>query len=166
MRKKQAERAILPVSMFVAGRPCLVVGGGAIAARKVGHLLDAEAEVVVVAPEAGEDMAGLIGAGRVEHIQRAFEPGDVEGRYLVFAATNSEDVNQQVLACCRERGILCSAVDSSWPDGDFVMPAITRKAGLVVTVATGGKSCRRSRVVKERIAEMIETLGEDDSSDQ
>ena len=164
MREEQEGRAILPVSLLVAGRPCLVVGGGAIAARKVGHLLDAEADVTVVGPDAVDELAALAGEKRIGRLAREFEPSDVDRQYLVFAATDSEAVNRRVLEACRERGILCSAIDSNWPDGDFVMPAISRRAGLVVSVATGGRSCRLARDVKDRIAGMIEDLQDEETA--
>jgi siroheme synthase (precorrin-2 oxidase/ferrochelatase) len=85
---------------------------------------------------------------------------------IVFAATDNEPVNRSVLAACRKRKILCSAVDSCWPDGDFVMPAICREEGLVVTVATGGRSCRRSRIVKDKIAEILKDLPGENPSEK
>mgnify|MGYP001310872301 CR=1 FL=1 len=155
MREEKVTRPVLPVCLLIAGKSCLVVGGGPVAARKAGHLLDAEAEVTVVSPEMCGALAALAGAGRVRVVARAFEETDVEGRCLVFAATDNPEVNRRVLACCRARGVLCSAADGNWPDGDFILPAITRKNGLVVTVATGGRSCRQARAVKDRIAECL-----------
>ena len=156
MRGKQDAVPILPVSLLVAGRPCLVVGGGSIAARKVGHLLDAEADVTVVAPELCEQLNKWVNAGQVRYEARVFESEDVAGRFLVYAATDSVEANGAVIDACKACGVLCSAIDCNWPRGDLVMPAITRKGGLVVSVATGGRSCSEAREVKERIAEMLE----------
>ena len=78
--------------------------------------------------------------------------------------TDDTDVNRQVLDCCRAAGVLCSAADSNWPDGDLVMPAISRKQGLVISVATGGRSCRLARVVKDRIAQLLDTLTNEEDS--
>ncbi|NQT93355.1 MAG: bifunctional precorrin-2 dehydrogenase/sirohydrochlorin ferrochelatase [Lentisphaerae bacterium] len=164
MRKHQEERPILPVSLLVAGRPCLVVGGGTIAARKVAHLLDAEAKVTVVSPDTVDELATLAGDKRIHHLAREFTPSDVDGQHLVFAATDSEDVNREVLESCRSRGALCSAIDSNWPDGDLVLPAVCRKAGLIVSVATGGRSCRLARTVKDRIAGMMEEMANEGDS--
>jgi len=160
MREKREPRPILPVSLLVEGRPCLVVGGGRIAARKVGHLLAAAAEVTVVSPEACEDLRDLAADGRVRHLAREFEAADASDQCLVFACTDCEATNRLVLECGRERGALCSAIDSNWPGGDFVMPAICRKHGLTVSVATGGKSCTQAKQVKEQIAEMLENYDE------
>ena len=155
MRKLAATHPILPICLLLAGKPCLVVGGGSIAARKAGHLLDAEADVTVVCLKASAELAALADAKKIRLITRAFAASDVAGKVLVFAATDNETVNRQVLASCHKPGILCSAADSNWPDGDFVMPATCRKNGLVVTVSTGGRSCKQARIVKDKIAEML-----------
>ena len=163
MRKQTVTRPILPACLLVAGKPCLVVGGGQIAARKTGHLLDAEADVTVVSPESSEELQALARSGRIRLMARAFSESDVEGKCLVIATTDSEDVNRRVIECCRKRGVLCSASDSNWPDGDFVTPAICRKGGLVVTVSTGGRSCRQARMVKDKIAELLTALSDEAS---
>ncbi len=161
MRKENVIRPILPACLLVSQKPCLVVGGGKIAARKVGHLLDAEANVTVVSPDVSQRIEDLAREGTIKRVPRAFQDADVEGQYLVFATTDSEEVNRHVIACCRERGVLCSASDSNWPDGDFVMPAVCRKNGVVVSVATGGRSCRQARIVKDKIAEQLTTLADE-----
>jgi len=153
-------RAILPASLLVEGRSCLIVGGGKIAARKAGHLLDAKADVTVVSPALAGELLDMAEKGRVRHLERDFADADVEGQWLVFAATDQEDVNRRVIACCREKGVLCSAVDSNWTDGDLVTPAICRKQGVTVSVSTGGRSCRKARLVKERIARLMDELAD------
>jgi siroheme synthase-like protein len=165
MRDESRTRPVLPVNLLVEGQPCLVVGGGPIAARKVGHLLDAAAEVTVVSPSLSDELQSHVSAGRVTHLDRPFDAADVEGKCLVFAATDNSDVNRHVVAACRERNILCSAADENWPSGDFLMPAICRKAGMIVTVSTGGRSCRQARIVKDRVADMLDSLTSPDAGD-
>lgn len=158
MRKTTVTRPILPACLLVAGRPCLVVGGGDIATRKVGHLLDAEANVTVVSLTLTDALQALARKRKIRVIPRAFARSDVRGKYLVFATTDRKDINRRVLAAARARGILCSASDSNWPNGDFVTPAICRGHGLVVTVSTGGRSCRQARIVKDKIARLLATM--------
>jgi len=165
MRKETVIRPILPASLLVAGKPCLVVGGGQIATRKVGHLLDAEADVTVVCPEASGTLEALAKSGKIRITARAFLEADVKGKRLVFAATDSVETNQRVIESCRKRGVLCSASDRNWPDGDFVTPAICRQSGLVVTVSTGGRSCRRAKLVKDRIAKFLPAIADGASGD-
>jgi siroheme synthase-like protein len=155
MRKSPPAQPILPVCLLLAGKPCLVVGGGTIAGRKIGHLLDAAAAVTVVAPTCSPELQALAAAGRIRILARPFTARDVTGRYLVFAATDNPAVNLRVIRACHTRGILCSAADAHWTRGDFILPATCRRNGLVVTVATGGRSCRQARVIKEKIAELL-----------
>lgn len=162
MRKETVTRPILPACLLVAGRSCLVVGGGLIAERKVGHLLNAEANVAVVSPSLTDALRALAASGKIRVAARAFREADVKGKRLVFATTDSKEVNRRVLAACRKQGILCSAADGNWPDGDFVTPAICRVKDLVVAVSTGGRSCRQARIVKDRIAQLLATIPGDD----
>jgi len=156
MMEKLKQTKALPVSLLVDDRPCLVVGGGKIALRKAGHLLDAGAQVAVIAPELCEAFAGK----PVRHIIRKFKASDVEGMSLVFAATNDRYVNRQVLEACREKNVLCSCVDGNWAQSDFTTPAIARHGNLTLSVSSGGQSCRQAKMVKNSLAkhlEMIET---------
>ena len=158
MRSESNVRRIMPVDLLLEGRPCLVVGGGNVATRKTGHLLEAGARIKVVSAAVTEEMAKWAAAGRITHVNRTFRAGDVRGQFLVFAATDDTAVNRRILACCRKRDILCNAADKNWTKGDFVTPAICRKAGLTVTVSTGGRSCRIARIVKDRLSGIIDTL--------
>jgi len=148
----------LPVQLQLAGRPCLVVGGGRVALRKTGHLIDAGARVRVVCPALGSDFAPLVDGGAVEHVARPFAPEDIGGMALVFACTNDRAVNRQVLEACRAEGVLCSCADGNWRDSDFTTPAITRHGELTLTVSTGGQSCRRAKLVKDSLARHIESV--------
>lgn len=165
MLKETPARPILPACLLVAGRPCLVVGGGRIAARKVGHLLDSEADVTVVSPKLTPALRALAASGKIRVITRVFSASDIGNKCLVFATTDSRAVNRRVLAACRRRGVLCSASDSNWPEGDFVTPAICRKKGLVVTVSTGGRSCKQARIVKDKIAKLLATIAGEGGND-
>jgi len=149
---------VLPVSLMVDGRPCLVVGGGTVATRKVRSLLDAGAQITVVSPDVSEDVASLAAAGSVRHIEREFEPGDIEGMFLVIVATSDEARNRDVAGLCRAGQILCGIVDKGWRDGDFVSPATLRRDELTVAVSTGGRSCRRSRMIKDSLDRHIDAV--------
>jgi len=81
---------------------------------------------------------------------------------VVFAATSRRAVNEQVLAASRRHGALCCAVDDLWPAGSFITPATHRMDQMVVSVTTGGVSCRRSRIVRDNIARYLEMIGSAD----
>lgn len=99
------ERPVFPAALLLQGRRCLVVGGGRVAFRKVTKLLEAGAEVLVVAPALDARLETL----PVAVHQRPFAPEDLQGVFLAFAATDDAAVNRHMVALCRERGILCSA---------------------------------------------------------
>jgi glutamyl-tRNA reductase len=146
------------INLFTAGRPCLVVGGGKVATRKIQLLLAADAQVAVVSPEVCEELGALIEQGRVTHTVRRFEEGDVEGATLVYAATNSRGINRQVLEASRARGVLCCCVDGNWSESDFTTPASVRHNNLLLSVSSGGNDCRQSKMVKNSLARHLKMM--------
>lgn len=159
VRHAATEMNIFPIGLILAGRPCLVVGGGKNAARKVGLLLDATAMVTVVAQETTEELRAWAEAGRIHLHQRDFQDSDVHGFFAAFAATSFAKVNRQVLNACRAERVLCGVVDELWPEGDFITPASHRRDKLIVSVTTGGHSCRQARLVRDNIARHLEMTG-------
>ena len=153
--------SFFPVTLMVDSRNCVVVGGGKVAAHKTELLLNAGASVTVISPDINERLEEWKDNGWLQHIARSFDPqDDLDGVFLVFAATNNRKVNVEVVEACGQRGILVCSVDKGWVNGDFVTPAVLRKGELTVSVSTGGKSCRRSRLVKNNLSrhiEMVET---------
>ena len=156
MKKNEYHKTVFPVCLLAENRQCLVVGAGKVALRKVRSLIDAKANVTVVAPESEKEIKKLSSEGTINLHEREFISSDVEKMFVVFAATNDRGVNRKILASCKSKNILCCCVDGNWPDGDFVSPATFREAGLTISVSSGGKSCRRSRLIKETLAKHIE----------
>lgn len=148
----------LPINLFLAGRPCLVVGGGKVALRKIELLLEAGAEVAAVSPEVCPEVGELIEQGLITHTVRPFEAHDVENATLVYAAANSRGVNRNVLECCREKNILCCCVDGNWSKSDFTTPAITRYNQLTLSVSSGGNDCRQSKMIKNSLARHLKMM--------
>lgn len=160
---RRPSRRTLPVALLVEGRRCLVVGGGPVAARKAEALLDAGAEVVLVAPQVGELADGLRNRHGMTVVARAYEPCDLDRNpFLVVTATNDPDLNRRILDACHARGVLCACPDRGWEHGDWISPASFRIGDLTVSVSTGGASCRRSRLIKESLARHAEALGQAD----
>lgn len=157
MRKETQGRKILPVSLLLDGKPCLVVGGGTIAARKVGQLLAAGACVTIVSPSIGDEITDLEKACKVTHVDRKFKAGDVRGNAVVFAVTDDSEVNRDVIEACKRYRVLCSAADAHWVDGDFVSPAVIRHPAATIAISTGGESCSRSRRIKEKLVQFLAT---------
>jgi precorrin-2 dehydrogenase / sirohydrochlorin ferrochelatase len=126
----------------------VVVGGGAVATRKVGKLLQAGADVVVISPEVLPDLAGM----DVEILHRTYEYGDLEGANLAFTATDSREVNAAVALEARERGVPVNVADRPW-EGDFAVPSTLRRGGLQVAVSTGGASPSLARRIRGELEE-------------
>jgi precorrin-2 dehydrogenase len=134
----------------LAGRSCLVVGGGPIALEKVRGLLDAGALVTVVAPEIVPALREL----DVELVERRYLSRDLDGRFLVVAATATHEVDRRIFADAEERRIFCNAVDT--PElCSLILPAVHREGPIAVAVSTGGASPALAKRLRERIAEIV-----------
>ncbi|MCB1014133.1 MAG: bifunctional precorrin-2 dehydrogenase/sirohydrochlorin ferrochelatase [Acidimicrobiales bacterium] len=139
------DEPLYPVNLRVAGRRCLVVGGGRVAADKVAGLLECGARVHVVAPELGEALADRVAAaagadgGRLTWDQRPYRAADLDGRMLVIVATDSPAITEAVHRDAERAGVLVNAADD--PEHcTFTLPARVRRGRLLVTFATGGHS--------------------------
>jgi siroheme synthase-like protein len=137
-----------PVFLDIAGKPVVVIGGGAIALQKVEGLVDAGAAVTVVSPELSDEMAALREAAKFMYVKRAYEPGDLEGYELAFVATDNYEENKRVWQEGRERHIWVNAVDDI-PNCDFIMPGIVKKGELILAISTSGTSPAMARKVRE-----------------
>lgn len=139
-----------PVNLIVAGRRCVVVGAGRIAARKIDGLLDAGADVHVVAPRLGGQVRAWRDDGRITVDERPFEPGDLDGAWLATAATDDSAVNNAVFEAGEKARVWVNAADD--PDNcSFTLMSVIRRGDLVVTVGTGGRSPALATWLKKRL---------------
>src|SRR5438876_8799276 len=139
-----------PVFLELAGRHVLVVGGGLVAERRVHGLLAADATVTVVSPALTPALAALASGGRLRHHRRGFEPGDLDGVDLAFAATDRGEVNAALFVAARARGVWVNAADDP-AHCTFILPAVVRRGGLSVAVSTGGTSPALARAIREEL---------------
>jgi siroheme synthase-like protein len=135
----------------LTGRRCLVVGGGEIGLEKVEGLLACDGKVVVVAPEVVPEVEALAAEGSLEWLRRPYEPADLEGTFMVIAATNDTDVNIGVYDDAEKRAMLANVVDVP-PLCNFILPAITRHGPLAVAISTAGASPALAKRMKAEIA--------------
>ncbi len=143
-------RRYYPVSLDVAGRPCLVVGGGPVAARKARNLLECGASVTVIAPALSADMEALVSSLRaVEH--RRYEPGDATTFRLVVTATGIPDVDGAVFSDADAAGVWVNSADDP-AHCSFILPAVHRDGQLTIAVSTGGLSPALSSWLRTRLA--------------
>src|SRR5437868_2162979 len=128
-----------PISLDLEGRRCLVVGGGAVAERKVSGLREAGAQVRVVSPALSPGLQALAHSGQIEVQIAAYDVSSLEGVCLVIAATDRREVNAQVGADAQARKIPVNVADSL-EASSFVVPAVVRSREFCLSNSTGGKS--------------------------
>ena len=155
-----------PVTLNLAGRRCLVVGGGAVALRKVRALLRAGAEVTVVAPrfEPGFADAELVAA---EKREKSYDAADLNGVAFVVAATDDPATNEKISRDARRSGVLVNVVDVP-ALSDLIIPSILRRGDFTISVSTGGASPMLAAQVRrdledafpESYGEWVDLLGE------
>ena len=144
----------LPVFLKLENRPCVVVGGGKVAARKVAMLLKAGAEIIVVAPDLCDELEKLHKAGAILHARREFQEHDIDGMVLAIAATNNERVNRQVSAVADRLRIPVNVVDTP-KLCSFIVPSIIDRSPVQVAVSTGGASPVLARLLRARLESFI-----------
>jgi uroporphyrin-III C-methyltransferase len=151
--------SLLPIFLKLAGRRCLLVGAGNVALDKIQSLLKTGLVLRVVAPDAQPEVRLLAAEGKIEWIERRFELSDLDGNYLVIAATDSPEVNWAVYQGAVERGILCNSVDDI-PNCDFFFGSVVRRGDLQVAISTAGESPAFAQLLRREIDKLLpEDLG-------
>jgi siroheme synthase-like protein len=140
-----------PVNLLVAGRRCVVVGAGRVAARKIAGLLGAGALVHVVAPDLGAEVLDWRDSGRVTVDERPFRPTDLDGAWLATAATPDPAVNAAVFEAGEARRVFVNAADDP-AHCSFTLMSVVRQGDLVVTIGTGGRSPALATYLKDHVA--------------
>lgn len=139
-----------PVNLDVQNRDCLVVGGGGVGERKVKSLLECRARVTVITLDATEHLEAMASEGRIDLKIRGYEPSDLEGRFLVIGATDSEEINEKISKDAAKRGVLCNIADR--PEAcSFVLPAIVRQGDLLMAISTSNKSPAVARRIRQSL---------------
>ncbi|HMD02050.1 MAG TPA: hydroxymethylbilane synthase [Candidatus Baltobacteraceae bacterium] len=155
MQRKRLGAAPYPIALDLRERRVVIVGAGAIAARKLPALLEAGASVTLVAPAAEGAVREAAAAGRVAWIERNFGPDDLDGATLVFAATGDDAVNAAVVAAARERGALVDDASDAGR-GDFATPLVHRTGGVTFSIDTGGRSPSFALRLREELRERFD----------
>lgn len=137
-RKKVEQKAYFPLFFNLEGREVLMVGAGKIASRRAEVLVEFGAKVTVIAPKGAETMERLWQSGKIKWEKRVFIPSDVEGKYIVFTATNQSKLNTDIAVLCKaEQTLVNNAGDKS--QCDFYFPGIAREGSIVAGITTSGK---------------------------
>lgn len=142
-----------PATLLLSGRPCLVIGGGRVAERKIRSLLHAAADVRVVTREATPAVADLAATGAIALRLGEYSDADLDGVFLVIVATNDADLNRRVSAECQRRGLLVNVVDQPHLC-NFYVPALIERGPISLAISTGGASpalAKHLRVLLEAV---------------
>ena len=144
----------LPIFLDLQDKPCLIVGGGATAARKASSLLRSGAAITLVAPQLGEALALQVAAGIVRHCPRQFLPSDIAGNRLIIAATDDSTVNRHIAALATAAEIPVNVVDD--PDAcTFLLPSIIDRSPVTIAVSSGRASPVLARMLRTRLESLI-----------
>lgn len=139
-----------PVFLDLRNYPCLVVGGGDVAQRKIQLLLSAGASLSVVAPQLTPALQAMADAGKFRHLNRTWLADDLQGMRLVITATDNHAVNSAVHAACESAGIPVNVVDQ--PElCRFIVPSIVDRSPLMVAISSGGHAPVLARHLRARI---------------
>lgn len=143
-----------PVFFDLNDKPCLVVGGGDVAARKASLLYRAGAKITVVSPELCESLQGRLASGEIIHVARRFETSDLSAVALIVAATDDQAVNRQISELAKARCLPVNVVDQ--PElCSFIVPSIIDRAPVQIAVSTGGASPVLARLLRARLETII-----------
>jgi precorrin-2 dehydrogenase / sirohydrochlorin ferrochelatase len=138
-----------PIMLRLEGKKVVVIGGGRVAERKVTGLLGTGSLITVISPQATDKLKGLAGSGLIEWLERPFSKEDIEGAFLIFAATNDNVINQSIKMAASEQQLVTIADD---PEGsDFHVPSHIQRGRLSIAVSTGGASPTLARKIREQL---------------
>jgi precorrin-2 dehydrogenase/sirohydrochlorin ferrochelatase len=143
-----------PIALELTGRRCVVTGGGQAAEGKARALLEAEADVVVIAPRVSNGFSELVRRGELTHIARRYQRGDLAGAFLVIAADSDRAVRADVFAEAEEERVLCNAVDDV-EHCHFAVPSIVRRGELLLAISTGGRAPALAKRLRRRLTEQF-----------
>ena len=151
--------SLLPIFLKLEGRRGLLVGAGTVALEKIGSLLKTGVRLRVVAPRARAEVRALAAEGKLEWVERGFEAADLDGNFIVIAATDVPEVNADVYREAMARGIPCNSVDDI-PNCDFFFGSVVKRGELQIAISTAGESPAVAQRLRREIDEQLpEDLG-------
>ena len=139
-----------PIFLDINDKPCIVVGGGSVAERKVVSLLNAGAKVLVISPKLTPALKRLAGKKQISYCPNPYKTGDLKGFFLAYSATNNPLVNKAVFKDAKKQGILLNVVDV--PElCNFIVPSVVERGDLLIAISTSGKSPAMAKKIREQL---------------
>lgn len=145
---------LLPIFLKLDNRPGLLVGAGTVALEKIGSLLKTGVKLRVIAPDARPEVVALAAEGKLAWVQREFRPTDLDGNFIVIAATDVPEVNATVYREAVARGIACNSVDDI-PNCDFFFGSVVSRGDLQIAISTAGESPAVAQRLRREIDEQL-----------
>jgi precorrin-2 dehydrogenase/sirohydrochlorin ferrochelatase len=139
-----------PAYLDLRERPCVVIGGGAIAERKTLSLIEAGAGVTVVSPSLTPKLLDLSASGKISHLKKNFEEQDIIGAFLAIAATDSPDVNSAAARACKKNHVLVNVAVPP-EESSFIVPSVIERGELLIAVSTSGASPALSKKIRQEL---------------
>lgn len=147
-----------PLNLDIENKPCVVIGGGQVALRKIYGLLAAGAKVKVIAPEICAGVEELFKRGEISLTRENFSEELISDEIILIAATDNPEVNRQASEAAQAKKILVNVVDGA--SGNFNVPSSIRRGDLLLTISTGANSPAFSKFIREMLeAELGENFG-------
>ena len=151
------DRVFFPLFIDLYDQPCLVVGGGDVAQRKVVQLLRSRAKVTIISPEIIPALHELLNSNQIVWIKRKYRPPEASSYRLVIATTNDETCNKQVFSDCRNNNVPVNVVDQ--PDlCTFIFPSVVRRDMLTLAISSGGKAPFFTKVLRKKFEAFISEI--------
>jgi precorrin-2 dehydrogenase/sirohydrochlorin ferrochelatase len=139
-----------PIFLDLRAYPCLVIGGGTVAERKVQSLLQAHGQVTVISPTCTPQLRSWAVDRTITLYERPYCSGDLQGFSLVFAATSDETLHEKIAAEARGAGVLLNVVDRP-ALCSFIMPAVVSQGDLTLAISTGGASPALAKKIRQTL---------------
>lgn len=146
--------SLLPVFLRLERRPVLVAGAGTVALGKIEGLRTTGALITVVAPQAAAQIRELASSGALTWHERVFAPADLDGVFVVIAATNDSSVNHTIYEEALRRNVLCNAVDDP-PNCDFYFGSVVARGDLQIAISTAGESPALAQRLRKEIDDQL-----------
>jgi len=139
-----------PIFLDIKDKPCVVIGGGNVAERKVISLLDAGARVVVISPVLTPALKKLVREKIINYCPKPYEDGDLKGFFLAYSATDNSSVNRKVFNEAKREGILLNVVDVP-KLCNFIVPSVVDRGDLLIAISTSGKSPALAKKIRKHL---------------
>ena len=144
----------LPIFVNLRQKPCLVIGGGGIALRKINLLLKAQAQVTCISKAFCNDIKNLSIKGQISIVNKQFESSDISNQSVIISATDDSSVNASVAELAQKARIPVNVVDSP-KLSSFIMPSIVDRSPVIIAISSAGKAPVLARIIRAKLETMI-----------